>query len=468
MTAWHMPRFGRCSRRALLRTGLGALFLAPLLRQRELLAQATAPKRLILAFTPNSHPREWWPTPYGANGFTLRGPLLDFVGLEPHLLFVRQLDHGWTSDNHHQAGMAQLFTGQRFSDDTTRYAAGPSIEQVLLARTDLRGGTPVRDVHIAVGDQGGGEQRHVTCYSGPGQPIPHEPSSARVFSELFEGVSFDGGTAPISEQALSARVERAVLAIDADEIRRMQTFLGQDERERLDLHLTALAELGDEVARRAENPTVVAPSGCQKVDVAGQSSSDRDAASIDAWSSVTIELIANGFACDRTRVVDLAYGASGSQHAGMFGLDYAPANSWHDVAHRMQDDVGRAERLEAFGEESDAASAFTGFDRFWASQLAKLARRLDAIPEGDGSMLDNTLIYWGVETGTDHNHGPADIPYLLIGGRNLGFQSGQLLTFPTPQSVHQLHTSVLHAFGDTEAQGFGIEPSCGPLSGVLG
>ena len=72
MTAWQMPRFGHCSRRALLRTGLGALFLAPLLRQRELLAQATAPKRLILAFTPNSHPREWWPTPDGANGFNLR------------------------------------------------------------------------------------------------------------------------------------------------------------------------------------------------------------------------------------------------------------------------------------------------------------------------------------------------------------------------------------------------------------
>ena len=82
-------------------------------------------------------------------------------------------------------------------------------------------------------------------------------------------------------------------------------------------------------------------------------------------------------------------------------------------------------------------------------------------------MLDNTLIYWGVECGTDHNHGPADMQYLLIGGRNLGFQSGQLLALPSATSVHRLHTSVLHAFGHVEATGFGIEESCGPLPGVL-
>ncbi len=463
-----LPRFGRCSRRALLGTGLGALFLAPLLRQRELQAQAQAPRRLVLAFTPNSHPREWWPTRVGERGFELGGPLLDFVGLERHLLFVRQLDHAWTAGNHHEAGMAQLFTGQRFSDDTTKYAAGPSLEQLLLARTDLRGGTPVSDIHLAVADQGGGEQRHVTCYSGPAQPIPHETSSARLFAGLFGGVSFGGGAGTNGDDALALRLERAVLAIDAEELRRMRAFLGQEERERLELHVTALEELDREVARRAEEPMTPAPSGCKPVDTGGFSPSDRDAVDVEAWSHVSIELIANAFACDRTRVVDLAYGASGSHHAGMLGLAVEPANSWHDVAHRMLDGGSRAEAVRVGSADTDAASAFSVFDRFWSSQVAKLARRLDAIPEGDGSMLDNTLIYWGVETGTDHNHGPSDIPYLLIGGRNLGIQSGQLLTFPSPESAHKLHTSVLHAFGDTQAEGFGIEPQCGPLSGVLG
>ena len=145
-----LPRFGRCSRRALLGSSLGGLFLAPFLRQRALEAKAALPRRLILAYTPDSHPREWWPTPTDDGGFTLGGPLLDFAGLEQHLLFARQVDHSWTEGMHHGAGMAQLFTGQHYFDDATKYAAGPSIDQVLLARTDLRGMTPISDVHLAV------------------------------------------------------------------------------------------------------------------------------------------------------------------------------------------------------------------------------------------------------------------------------------------------------------------------------
>ena len=57
--------------------------------------------------------------------------------------------------------------------------------------------------------------------------------------------------------------------------------------------------------------------------------------------------------------------------------------------------------------------------------------------------------------------------YLLIGGERLGIQTGQFLEFPSTQSAHKLHTSVLHAFGYM-APGFGIEPSCGPLAGVVG
>ena len=148
---------GRISRRDLLKSGLGGLLLAPFLRQRALQAQAAIPKRLVLVFTPDSHPREWWPEVSAqAPGFSLRGPLLDFAGLEQQLLFVRRVDHAWSFDNHHEAGVAQLFTGQRFFDAATHYANGPSIEQVLLQTTGLRGGTPIADLHLCAADRGGG------------------------------------------------------------------------------------------------------------------------------------------------------------------------------------------------------------------------------------------------------------------------------------------------------------------------
>ena len=115
------------------------------------------------------------------------------------MLFVQRLDHAWTFDNHHEAGMAQLFTGEKFFNDTQRYANGPSIDQVLLKNSDIRGGTALASVHVSAGGGGGTDKRHVISYSGPGQPMAHEETASRAFSTIFNGVTF--GTGPAMLQA---------------------------------------------------------------------------------------------------------------------------------------------------------------------------------------------------------------------------------------------------------------------------
>jgi hypothetical protein len=464
-----MSRRNAFARRALLKTGVGGVFLAPFLRQRELEAQVTLPRRLVLVFTPDSHPREWWPTEGGTHGFTLRGPLLDFVGLEQHLLFVQRIDHSWTFDNHHEAGIAQLFTGARFFDDATHYANGPSIDQILLKNTDIRGGTPVADLHLCAGDSGGGDKRHVISYSGPGQPIPHEPDPTRAFNTLFGGVTFGGTPAPTPVTGLDAEIAHKALAINMDEIRRIQTFLGQEEKERLQLHLDALSELEKRaVAHPTQPPPTANAAACQKVDTSGVNRSDRNDVTIDQWAKVQADLIVNAFTCDRTRIADFQMGFSGSHHTGMMGLVAGDNNSWHDtVAHLSLNDAQRVTNVTLAGGPATVKDAFVQFDRLWASQVAYLAKKLAGIAEGDGTMLDNTLIYWGVESGTDHSHSPRDMQYLLIGGRNMGFKSGQFLKNAATESAHKLHTSVLRGLGYAAATGIGIEPMSGPLDGIL-
>jgi hypothetical protein len=458
------------ARRALLKTALGGVFLAPFLRQRELSAQMTLPKRLVLVFTPDSHPREWWPTAGGPQGFTLRGPLLDFVGLEPNLLFVQRIDHSWTFDNHHEAGIAQLFTGARFFDEATHYANGPSIDQILLKNTEIRGGTPVSDIHLCAGDSGGGDKRHVISYSGPGQPIPHEPDPVRAFNHLFNGVTF-GGTpvpTPTPTAALDQQIARQALTVNMDEIRRIQTFLGQEEKDRLQIHLDSLHELEQQTTASPMQPPTVSGALCQKVDTSGVNRGDRNDLTIDKWAKVQADLIVNAFTCDRTRVADFQMGFSGSHHTGMMGLVAGDNNSWHDtVAHLSVSDAQRTTNVRLTSGSTTVTDAFIQFDRLWASQVAYLAKKLAGIAEGDGTMLDNTLIYWGVESGTDHNHSPRDMQYLLIGGKNMGFKTGQFLRNASTESAHKLHTSVLRGLGYTAATGIGIEPMAGPLDGIL-
>ena len=467
-----LPKHRKLSRRALLGTTAGSLFLAPFLRARRLEAQSANPKRLVLVFTPDSHPPEWWPTKGAdARSFTLNEPLAGFKGLEPHLLFPRRVDHSWTFDNHHEAGIAQLFTGQRFFDDATHYANGPSIDQVLLQNSEIRGGTPIACIHLCAAGRGGSDKRNVICYSGPGRPITQQPDPARAFEDIFRDVAFDTGSMPSgpapADAAAEARkaVAQSIIELNTDELRSIQTFLGQTEKEKLEAHVDALLELQKRLSGPGSGGGPVVVGGlCEETDTADVDRDDRNADAISRWGNVQADLIVNAFTCDVTRVAAFTFGFSGSHHNGMLGLR-APTNnnSWHDnVAH-----VSRTNDSVTVGSETmTSRAAYIRFDKLFSDQVAYLAHRLAAIQEGDGTMLDNTLIYWGVESGTNHSHNPRDMQYLLVGGKNLGFQSGQYLEFAGTESAHKLHTSVLHAFGYM-AGGFGIEPDCGPLSGVL-
>ena len=460
-----MSKHNRMSRRLLLKSTMGAVFLAPFLRQRRLEAQNQTPKRLILAFTPDSHPPEWWPMA-GADptSFVLQEPLADFEEIRQHLLFPRRLDHSWTYDNHHEAGMAQLFTGERFSDESSHYANGPSVDQVLLDNTDIRGGTPIRSVHLMAAGAGSRDKRHVISYTGPAQPIAAVNDPRVAYDDIFDGVDF-GNVEPVDQggAALEARrrIDNQITEVNLAELKRIEPYLGSKERIKLEAHAEALFELQQQIGAMGQTPSVGAE--CEALDVPSVSRDDRNPDAIEQWGMVQADILVNALLCDRTRVGSYQFGFSGAHHNGMFGLRGSQNNnSWHDnVAH-----ISRTNDSIPFnGGSGTTREAFIFFDRFFSQFIAYFAKQLAAIPEGDGSMLDNTLIYWGVESGTNHSHDPVDMQYLLIGGKNLGFQSGQYLEFGT-KSAHQLHTSVLNAFGHP-VSGFGIEPNCGPLSGIV-
>ncbi len=89
-------------------------------------------------------------------------------------------------------------------------------------------------------------------------------------------------------------------------------------------------------------------------------------------------------------------------------------------------------------------------------------RRLDEIPEGDGSVLDQTLIVWTNELGWGVTHTHSDIPFLLAGGAP-GIRLGRYLELPTTGHGAML-TALINAMG-IEATGFGHPDfSLGPLT----
>jgi hypothetical protein len=107
---------------------------------------------------------------------------------------------------------------------------------------------------------------------------------------------------------------------------------------------------------------------------------------------------------------------------------------------------------------------------FVSGMLAELVEKLRAIPEGNGSMLDNTVVFMVAEMG--YNHEVNGLPEVLIGGKNLGIKTGQYIRTGEAQSgkgmpINRLLVSLLKAMG-VPGDSWGIQdPGKGPVPGLF-
>ena len=105
-------------------------------------------------------------------------------------------------------------------------------------------------------------------------------------------------------------------------------------------------------------------------------------------------------------------------------------------------------------------------DAWYATKLARLCDKLAAIPEGDGSVLDNTTILWCSEHGWPGGHDRYNLPYTIIGDCGGYFDTGRYVSY-NGASNNDLYISLCHAMGLEDVTVFGAPELCsGPLSGL--
>ena len=169
-----------------------------------------------------------------------------------------------------------------------------------------------------------------------------------------------------------------------------------------------------------------------------------------------VELIAASIACATPRVATLQLGYGG----GKWNFDWEgiQKNVHEALAHRDTSDEGST---------PENTAQLVKVNRFYASLVAKLARQLDAIPEGQGgrTVLDSTLIVWANEFGRG-DHSLENIPIALIGGagRDVIGPGGRVIDAGR-QPYQRLGCTILRAMG-LPAAGFGNQQDCGALVGL--
>lgn len=458
----------RFSRRDLIAAGFAGAAgsrLLPFVPHAARAADAAPPKRLLCVFKFGGYLESSYFPKIAADGsWTLGETMTALAPYKEHLIVPDGLEHrgvtwsygfvnGKQLDNEHGLGMQSIFTGSRVSVETNYLSTGPSIDNVVADK--LYADNPTKYRSLTLGVNCGANSGHYRCFMrAPGVTVTPEQSPRAVFDAIFKDLPLGGG---MVDPAVLAAIERqkrerkSVIDAVRSELQSLCGRIGTAEKDKCDAHLTALRELERTLEANAAPPVPA----CTKPGepVAGAGGVAGTLTNIHSH----MDLITSAFACDLTRVAALQIG-----HGD--GMDSIDGINHHNTTHAVGDRKGDAVNLENHRK----------LDRYYADRFAYLLGKLSSIREGNGTMLDNTLIMFGQDT-TSRDTEPAvgahygeRSPIFLAGGRSFAFKTGRALQLTTPVAKkwvphNRLLVSIGRAFG-LQIDKFGtLDPASGPM-----
>jgi hypothetical protein len=168
-------------------------------------------------------------------------------------------------------------------------------------------------------------------------------------------------------------------------------------------------------------------------------------ANFPAVSKLQMDLMSAALQCGATNVASLQHGNSVDQCTYPW---LGVRRSGHDLSHG--------------GSHTDQQKVY----KWYAEQYAYLLGKLDAVKEGAGTMLDNTIVLWIMEFGDSYGHRLRNLMWFVAGNAGGFLKQGQVLKFPG-RSVSDLHATIQNAFGIKEMT-FGDAQYCtGPVAQMI-
>lgn len=424
-----IPRFTPSRRRFLQAAGLGAggLFLPSLLRGKRARAGVGAPPmRLIICYHHHGVPHATWDmhqgrTPgtrweYALGGLTEAEFSACLRPLHRHrnkLTVVDGLSLATAiadpyGDGHAKGWVSSLTGGiaRETIEGVKSNAAKPSLDQVIARALREQDPTLTDMVSLETGIYEYNFHAALFAELQSGQPVqrvPHEEQPRALFNRLFP--NGDGSTPP--DPRVVAQPD--VLASVAGMYDAMASRLSTEDRRKLETHRDLLSDMEARL-RRLGGLTCGAPpiSDYYWGQVPHTQRYDEHCASF--WSLMAVAL-----SCGISRVATMQFGPLFVEQIGGSG------DLHHDYAHPSSPDQGNDPL------HPNAVQMMTNYTARYARYIADLADLLDGIPEGNGTMLDHTIILWTSEL-AHGGHGHDGWPAVIVGGGQR-FRTGRWLHY---------------------------------------
>lgn len=295
-----------------------------------------------------------------------------------------------------------------FLTGTNTRAAGAklrvSCDQELAAHFGSQTRFPSLSLGIKRGTGFGGYYDQTLSWSPSGTPIPSENRPHVLFDLLFRQDSND------TLDAREAEFVRRASVLDSirEEANRVNESLGAEDRRKLDEYLTGIRDLERKMQDEKDWLRKPKPS-VQRIEFGKEQGLDPDKSGLEyrRYQRLMYDVIALALQTDSTRVISYLARMDGSDGTGAW-KELGNPYGYHEMTHH--------------GEDPDKLKWFTQADIWYMEDWAYFLNRLKSIPEGDGSLLDHTLVAYGSSGGSINAHHNHHLPTMLAGGAQLGIR----------------------------------------------
>lgn len=400
---------------------------------------ASFPKRFGIFFWGNGIlPERWVPKGTGAD-WELTEQLQPLAAVKEHITVVSGLKVYTGNSVPHGSGPVGMLSGAPFpagvNDIDTTFAL-PSIDQVIAA--EIGDDTRFRSLEIGVQPDG-----KSLSFNGPHSNNPPETSPAAFFNRVFGPGFVLPGSNTTPDPRLALR--KSVLDAVKEDAARVEKKLGANDKARLEQHLDGIRELEKQIQKMQENPPSLA--ACAVPGQPKPAYPEVDGRPpLSEISRVMADTLVMALACDQTRVFSDWFSTP------VNNMLYPDTTSGH---HQLTHD------------EPDPQPQVHSIVLYTMTELAYLVSALQAVKEGEGTLLEHTALLATSDTSYARAHLIEDYPILIAGSANGALKKGIHYRSPAAENTSKLLLTLARAMGlslDSYGEGPGhVTSSLSPI-----
>ncbi|HCQ85451.1 MAG TPA: hypothetical protein DIV36_12640 [Verrucomicrobiales bacterium] len=416
-------------RRTFLRT-VGATMALPMLDAMIPAATAASKtplgqaKRLGFVFMPMGCDESRW-TPGSEGDLSQLSPILQ--SLEPvkdqlSVLTNMELANAYPG-SHATSNSSFLSAAKARHTEGNDYYLGTTVDQVAAKQKGLHTQLPSLELSMDLMQTVGQCDNGYACvyqnnlsWSTPTTPLPAEAHPRMVFESLFG----DGGSAQERQAALKERA--SLLDAFRQDVARLKRDLGAADRARMDDYLETIREVERRIQQAEASvgdhplPDLDRPIGVP--------------AAYADHARLMFDLQCLAYQGDVTRVITFQLARETSNRTYP---EIGVPDPHHPLSHH--------------GNDPDKIARMAKINQFHVSLFSEYVQKLKATPDGDGSLLDSTLLLYGSGIGNPNIHDHTNLPTLVAGGAATGMRGHRHIRYHQPTPLANLHLSLLDRVG---------------------